>query len=346
MTTTKSYKTPPALATGKLIFEPFLSILSENLLTQTMNVVKPPRLRRGDLIGIVAPGSPAAPEKLTKGVRYLEQLGYRVVVGKNIERRRGYLAGTDKQRAEDLNAMFADRRVKAIFTVRGGYGVHRILHLVDYTTVRRNPKIVVGYSDVTALHLALFAKTRLVTFLGPMVATEFGRGFGGPAEDLFWRIITSPKPPGFIKNPGGRKLTVLRRGATTGRLLGGNLSLVAALLGTPFFPDVHRYILALEEVEEPPYKIDRMFHHLRLSGMLSRKNGFIIGDIATTPPTRGKASLTLRQILADVFSSAESPCMAGFHFGHVRGSLTLPLGVIARLTTGRKTLEIRESAVQ
>lgn len=311
-----------------------------------MNVVKPPRLQRGDLIGIVAPGSPAAPEKLARGIRYLEQLGYRILPGRHVEKRRGYLAGSDTQRADDLNAMFADRRVKAILAVRGGYGVHRILPLIDYSAVRRNPKIVVGYSDITALHLALFAKARLVTVSGPMVATEFGQGFGGSAEEMFWRTVTSPTPPRIVKNTPRKRISVIRGGTVTGRLLGGNLSLVTALLGTPYFPILPRTIFALEEIEEPSYKIDRMLHHMALAGMLSGNNGFIIGDFSITPPSRGKPSLTLNRILTDVLSSADAPSLAGFRFGHVRGSLTLPMGVRARLTTGRKTLEILESAVR
>lgn len=313
-----------------------------------MNILKPSRLDKGDLIAIVAPGSPPkSQERVSKGIRYLEQLGYRVVVGKHADDRYGYLAGTDKARAGDLNGMFSDRRIKAIFCIRGGYGAHRILPLLDYTTIRRNPKIFVGYSDITALQLGIYSLTGLVTFSGPMVATEFGGKFDGGAEEHFWRCLASTHPLGVIRNSSKKFMKTLCRGSVAGRLLGGNLSLVTALLGTPYLPHVRRSILALEEIEEPPYKIDRMLNHLKLAGAFSRGNGVLLGRFIDCHPTsRRNRSLTLNQVFHDVVASAGVPAVAGLHYGHVKGSLTLPLGIMTRLNASATTLEFLEPAVQ
>lgn len=313
-----------------------------------MSILKPPRLKKGDLIAVAAPASPpASHEKLYKGVRHLEQLGYAVVLGKHVEKKYGYLAGSDKDRANDVNSFFSNPRVKAIFLARGGYGSHRILPLLDYPTLRRNPKILVGYSDITALQLALFKKIGLVTFSGPMVATGFGNGFDGAAEEQFWRCLTSTKPLGVVRNPNRQKLKMMVSGVTVGRLLGGNLSLITALLGTPYCPAFDRCILALEEIEEPPYKIDRMLNHLKLVGVLSRGNGIVMGEFTDCKPLdRKKPSLTLSQVFHDVIVSSGIPAVHGLHYGHVKDPLTLPLGVKARLSAGRGLLEILEPAVE
>jgi muramoyltetrapeptide carboxypeptidase len=317
-----------------------------------MNVLKPPPLRRGDRIAIVAPGSPPTSHtKLQRGIRYLEQLGYRVVLGKHLTSGYGYLAGPDKERAEDLNSFFSNPHVKAIFTARGGYGSHRVLPLLDYKTIKRNPKILVGYSDITALQLALFAKTGLITFSGPMVATEFGGAFGGEAEEWFWRCLTSTKPLGTVRNPNRRRLKTLRRGTTVGRIIGGNLSLVTALLGSSHFPQLDRFILFLEEIEEPPYKIDRMLNHLKLAletgGQRGFRKGVILGEFTDCLPTNTKTpSLTLNQVMRDVIGTGGTPAVTGLQYGHVRNSLTLPVGIKGRLNASEGTLQLLESALQ
>ena len=160
-----------------------------------MRIIKPQALRRGDIIGICAPASPPSSEdKITKGIAYLERLGYHVQLGRSVYHKHGYLAGSDSQRASDLNELFVNPKVKAIFTVRGGYGVHRILPLLNYNLIKRNPKILVGYSDISALQLALFTKTGLVTFSGPMVAVEMASGLKGETEEFFWRCLPLQNP--------------------------------------------------------------------------------------------------------------------------------------------------------
>lgn len=312
-----------------------------------MKILKPPRLNRGDVIGIAAPASPpSSPEKLSKGIRYLEQLGYHIVLGKHVHNGYGYLAGMDNERAGDLNALFSNPKVKAIFVVRGGYGSHRILHRLDYNIIKRNPKIFVGYSDITALHLAIFTKTGLITFSGPMVATEFGDELDGNAEEQFWKNLTSTTPLGILKNPNRKKMKPLKRGVCIGRLLAGNLSIVSALLGTPYLDTMKGCILALEEIEEPPYKVDRMLHHLRHTGMFSQSSGVVLGEFTDCTPTDAKKpSLTLSQIFHDVFSSSRLPILRGLHYGHVKDSLTLPLGITTRLDASHGTLELLESPI-
>src|SRR5687768_6332376 len=216
-----------------------------------MTVVKPPRLRKGDLIGLVSPAStPSSAEKIEGGVRYLEGLGYRVKVGAHAAKSHGYLAGTDQERAEDINSMIADPQVKAIFALRGGYGTPRLLPLIQYRLLARQPKIVSGFSDITALQLAIYKKSRLVTFSGPMPAVEFWKGPDPYTEENFWRLVTSKLSIGALLNPEDEPLCVHREGKATGVLLGGNMALVTSTLGTPFMPSLRKAVLVLEEVDE------------------------------------------------------------------------------------------------
>ena len=305
-------------------------------------IIKPKALRRGDLIGVCAPAGPAlAEEDLQKGIRYLEQLGYRVLLSPHVLRRRGYLAGTDRDRADDLMGLFANPQVKAIIALRGGYGTQRILPLLDFNAIRKNPKIVVGYSDLTALSLALYAKARLVTFAGPMVAAELARGLTGVAEEFFWRCLTSTKPLGTFPGPS----SMFRKGRSEGRILGGNLSLVAAMAGTPFFPSFDKTLLLLEEIGERPYRVDRMLQQLSLAGAWKSSSGILLGTFVECGPEKGKPSLTLTEVFDDAFSDFPHPIVSDLHHGHVRQSLTVPIGVLARIQNSRN-LNILESAVR
>lgn len=311
-----------------------------------MRMIKPQALKRGDVIGICAPASPpGSEESLNRGIRYIEQLGYRVEPGRNIFRKRGYLAGTDLQRASDLNELFADRRVRAIFTVRGGYGSHRILPLLKYTLIRRNPKILVGYSDITALHLALLTKAGLVTFTGPMVVSDMAAGLTGKAEEVFWNCLTSRKPPSSIHCGESRRSDALARSISTGQLIGGNLSIVSALVGTPYFPTVRNPVLLLEEIDEKPYRIDRMLRQIRLAGILRDTTGIVMGKFIGCTPGKGKPSLTLRQVFDDSFRDFRHPILSGLQYGHLRNLITLPLGIRVRLDGAKKTITFLEAGV-
>ena len=230
-----------------------------------MHIVKPKRLKIGDLIGIISPAS--APNdlfKIEKGVNYLEGLGYRVKVGKSSGISHGYLAGTDDQRIKDLHDMFSDKEVQAIICTRGGYGSPRLVDKIDYKIIARNPKIFVGYSDITALQMAFLEKTGLLTFAGPMLAVDLYNSISPFTEEMFWKLLTSNKKFGRIEFPGNEKIFPVVKGIAKGRLIGGNLATFLSLAGTQYLPDLKNKILLLEEVSEAPYRVDRMFNQLDL----------------------------------------------------------------------------------
>lgn len=310
-----------------------------------MQVIKPKVLHRGDVIGLTSPASPpSSMEALSKGIRYLEQLGYRVEVSSNIYKKRGYLAGTDQERVCGFHELFRNRYVKAIFTVRGGYGSIRLLRLLDYALVRRNPKILLGYSDITALQLALFSQTGLVSFSGPMLTTEMAEGLSSEAEERLWQCLTSAKtpPPIVIKK---KKYTVYQPGISKGRLIGGNLSVVSSLLGTKYFPDLKNSIWFFEETDERPYRIDRMLQQLKTAGKFDNAAGIIIGDFTDCSPQPSKPSLTLRQVLKDTFECATFPVMGSLQYGHIKNLLTLPIGIRVQINTKRGSLYFLEGGV-
>jgi len=313
-----------------------------------MKTLKAPRLRRGDCIGIVSPASaPSTREKIDNGVRYLEGLGYQVKIGRHVMDQHGYLAGSDEHRAQDFNDMLHDRSVKAIIAIRGGYGTPRLLRLIDYAAVRRSPKIIVGYSDITALQLALYRKTGLVTFSGPMVGVEMWDSIDPYTEEHFWRVVTSPAKVGVLKNPGGEPIGVRNPGKARGILLGGNLSLLLSLFATPYAPTLRSAVLALEDVDEAPHRIDRMFTQLMLSGILRRISGLVLGRFTDCVPTDpSKPHLTVDQVLEEVLQSVLCPVLTNVQFGHIPRKLTLPLGVLAAVDSGAGRLNILEGAVR
>jgi muramoyltetrapeptide carboxypeptidase len=312
-----------------------------------MKAVKPKKLLRGDLVGVISPASsPDDLTKINKGVAYLENLGYKVVVGKNVGKIKGYLAGTDKERLDDIHQMFADKEVKAIFNVRGGYGSLRLLDKIDYDLVKKNPKIFVGYSDINALQLAFFKKCGLVTFSGPMPAVDFIDDVSPFTEENFWRIVTSDKKIGKFHNPNDEKFFQLTKGKAEGRILGGNLTVLNSMIGTNYLPDFDKSILMLEDINEPPYKIDRMFNQLRITKLIKKINGIILGRFVNCyEPDEMKNSLTLNEVIEDYFHSLKIPVIYNFKHGHIKDNLTVPLGIKASMNSDKGIIEIKESAV-
>jgi len=305
--------------------------------------LKPQALKKGDVIGIISPASsPDDFSRIEKGISYLESLGYKVKLGKHIYKRFGYLSATDDERAEDLNKMFADREIRAIFCVRGGYGTPRILDKIDYNIIKRNPKIFVGYSDITALQLAIFKKTGLITFSGPMLAVDMYSDFDPYAEEFFWKILTAKSKKIEIKNPDGVELIVLRHGVATGTLLGGNLSLLASIIGTRFQPNFKDSILVIEDIGEEPYRIDRYLSQLKNAGILNRINGCIIGQFTDCVAKEPEKSLTLEQIFNDYFGSLKIPVVSNLNYGHIPRKITLPIGANVKIDTKRKSITIIE----
>ena len=313
-----------------------------------MKPIKPAKLNRGDLIGLIAPASaPTSEDKIVRGGEYLERLGYRVKLGKNIRAVRGYLAGSDAQRASDINAMFADKQVKAIIAVRGGYGTPRLLPLIDYSLVKRNPKILVGYSDLTALQLALYKKTGLVSFSGPMAGVEMFKEIDPFTEEHFWQIITSAKATGTVRNPDSRPMKVIGKGTARGILLGGNLSLMASIAGTPYLPSFKNSILFFEEIGEESYRFDRMLNQLALAGILEAARGIVVGELTDIKPSDpSKPFLAADKIISDHFFSFSKPILTGLVYGHVARKLTMPIGIKASLDATQGSFKFLESAVK
>ncbi|MCK5572298.1 MAG: LD-carboxypeptidase [Bacteroidetes bacterium] len=312
-----------------------------------MEFIRPPRLQKGDLVGLISPASPIADaSRIDRGVRYLESIGYRVVLGKNITAEHGYLAGTDEQRAADLHTMFENVKVRAILCIRGGYGSPRLLSLLDYRLIRRNPKIFVGYSDITGLQLAMWKKAGLVTFHGPMVGVDMANEMDSFTEETFWGFVTSTKKRGAISVPDNNA-EVLFPGKATGRLLGGNLALVVSLLGTPYQPNFSRSVLFIEDIGEEPYRIDRMLIQLRNARILGRTSAILSGQFTDcVPADNTKASLSVDQILSEAAASARRPFVARLPFGHENPKMTIPVGIRARVLTDSGQIEFLEPAVR
>lgn len=321
-----------------------------------MELIKPPCLEPGDTLGLIAPSGPVIrnndipagtmPSHLEKGIAYLEKMGYHPVLGKHVLNRRGYLAGTDKERLEDLHAMLANPKIKGIFCVAGGYGTPRLLPHIDYELLRKNPKIFEGYSDITALNNTFFSLTGLVTFEGPMANYDFGRHIDFNRDNL-WKVMTQREPVGEVPVPDDYpSMETLYPGKTSGRLIGGNLSLLAATLGTPYEIDTRDKILFLEDIDEYPYRLDRMLNHLILAGKLQQASGIIIGEcVDCIPDPPENPSLSLMEIFDDLIVPLQKPTFYGLPCGHGTYKLTLPIGIQSSMDADRCKLYLEESAV-
>jgi len=307
---------------------------------------KPTALQPGDTIGIVTPGSPMLVERLEKGLDYLQQKGFHPLLGDHVYDSRGYLAGKDRDRARDLLAMFANPDVKAIFSSRGGYGTGRLLELLDYDLIARNPKIFLGYSDLTAIQLAIWKHTGLVTFSGPMVAVEMGLGIDPFTETFLWKTLGPEVADDLFPGLEGKELHTLYPGKVRGTLLGGCLSVLVSLLGTPHLPDFTGTILILEDVGEEPYRIDRYLTQLRSAGILDRVAGVVLGEFLDCAAKEGQPTLSLEEIFADFFGPLRVPVVSGFPYGHGPQKFTVPMGVEVELDATDGSLHLLEPPVQ
>lgn len=313
-------------------------------------MLRPPRLRKGATIGFVAPSSPQRDdERLRSGIRYFESLGYGVKLGENLWKRYGYLAGTDEERASDLNAMIRDPEVKMIIAGRGGYGVTRILHMIDYRALKRNPKIIVGFSDVTALTCALFVKTGLVTFSGAMAGVDFWNhdAIDPLAEETFWRSVTSVRPLGGLSPDPSCETRTLRRGSAEGPLLCGNLTMLASIIGTPYFPKMRSPVLLIEEIGEEAYRVDRLLSQMWNSGVLAGASALAFGAFTNAKPTRVSVEpLPMEEVFAEYVRRSDIPTVAGVPYGHIPRKATVPFGVRARVDGARGVLRVLEAGVE
>jgi muramoyltetrapeptide carboxypeptidase len=299
----------------------------------------PRKLKPGDTICILAPGSPVGGEgPYAAGKAYLERKGYRVVEGEHVKGRHLIFSGEDHQRAADVNVAFSDPSIDAIFCARGGTGTLRLLPHVDYGVISRNPKILLGYSDITALQAALYAKCGLVSFYGPMVTTEIGRGLTPYTEQNLFETLTCTGGRPLVNPPDEPPMT-LHEGEARGELLGGCLSIFVSLLGTPYEPDTTGKILFFEDIDETPHRIDRFLTQLILAGKLKTAAGIIFGSFrnAVYPPDHPYVAMAVSVIdlVRERISGLGVPALYGLKFGHEPGMLTMPIGSLAHLDAGR-----------
>ncbi|MBP3428017.1 MAG: LD-carboxypeptidase [Clostridia bacterium] len=310
-------------------------------------MLKGKRLQPGDTIGVIGPSGAVRKEgAVDEAVAYIKELGYQVKLGESAHARYGYLSGTDEVRARDLCAMFADPQVDAIVCTRGGYGTMRMLDMLDYDVIRANPKVFVGFSDITALHIAFLEKCGLVTFHGPMATRwkdEFPDGF---TQDALARAVTKAQPLGNLVNaPGYHARQTVNSGCAEGMLVGGNLSLIAGTIGTPYELDTKGRILFIEEIGERTYCVDRMLTQLRLAGKFEDCAGIVFGDFSDCPVEYPEFGLTLEEVIRDIAAPCGKPIFTGLQAGHVSPKITLPFGVQCRMDADACTLEILEAAV-
>jgi len=297
----------------------------------------PPRLRAGDRIGIVAPSGPVRAAALTAGARALESAGFRVVMGRHVGDRLGHLAGRDAARAADLNRMLRDPDIRCVLMARGGYGALRIVSRVDWGAMRRDPKIFAGFSDATLLHLGFALHAGVRTLHGPNLA---GLGAGRGSEFRRWLAwTTEPRPADSTRTYGAPRRLAGGARAVRGRVLGGNLVLVQYAATSGFLPPLRGRLLFLEDVNEPPYKIDGMLASLRNGGWLRGIQGVALGDFTNCVPRPGRRELPAATVLRDHLGALAAPVWRGIRAGHGALNLPLPLGATATLARGRLTYE-------
>jgi muramoyltetrapeptide carboxypeptidase len=319
-------------------------------LARALPLIKPPRLAPGQTIGLVAPsGAVYEPGPRELAIESLQGLGYRVVEGRHLRARRGQFAGRDVERAEDLNAMFADPQVHGILALTGGSGANRILPLVDYAAIARAPKFLGGFSDTTALVNAVYARTGLVTFHAPVGVSEWNefsvRHFQGVVAEARALTLRNPADRGEFPAPREDRIRTLRPGKARGRLVGGNLAVLSSLAGSPYFPSCDGAILFLEDTNEFIYRVDRMLSTLRLCGALDRLAGVVLGAFTNCTPGEGFGTLTLDEVFEDYFLPLNVPVYRGASFGHIRRKFTLPVGLPAEVDADAGTLTLLEPAV-
>lgn len=304
--------------------------------------IKPARPQKGDTIGLISPASPLREGQMEEAIQQIEDFGFRPYVAPHAGRHFGYLAGTDDERLSDLHHCFENGDVDAIWCLRGGYGLTRLLPRIDFEKIRSHPKAVIGYSDITALHMALFVKAGLISFHGPVLTSDYNDYvLRGLDQTLF-----QPEHSTLLKNYEKHSLESPISGRAIGRLVGGNLTLLAAMCGTPFLPDLTGKIVFLEDIKEEPYRIDRMLTQLVQAAHLNQAAGIVLGHFRGCEKDEGDAySLTLDETFQLFFDRFRMPVLRGLSFGHIEHQLTLPHGIYAELDADRQQLKLLEKGV-
>jgi len=334
---------------GATVFNP-VSFSKSSLLDEPP-IIKAPRLKSGDKLAIVAPGSYISEEELQDSIKNLNELGFETTYSEKILLQSGYFAGADKDRAADLMKKFADKSVNGIVCARGGYGCARILPMLDYDLIRSNPKVLIGYSDITALLYGIYKKTDLISFHGPVGTSTFN----DYSVDNFKKVLINPTQSTLFKNSTSGDdeniydVTSIVQGKGKGRLVGGNLSIIVSLIGTEFDIDYSNKIIFIEEIGEEPYRIDRMLTQMIQTGKFNNAAGIMMGIFRKCEVKEDTAltskSFTLMEVLKDRLSGLKIPVVYGMSFGHVKDKFTIPFGALAELDADKQIFTLLEKAV-
>lgn len=333
----------PFLATVPSMASNTLEIPSQNIL--------PKALAPGDTIGIVSPsGAIFESEPYEIAIESMQAMGLKVKLGEFVKSRHGHLAGTDKERAAELNAMFSDPQVDGIICLRGGSGAARLLDKIDYNAIARSPKAFIGYSDITALHLAIYAKTGLVTFHGPIAVSSWNPFAVRHFKELLFNksamVYQNPTDKAGLLAQTKNRVRTITSGTAKGELLGGNLAVMTGIMGSPYFPSNWKgKILYLEDVGEPIYAMDRMMSQLQLGGVLDQISGFVFGKCTNCTPGSGYGSLTLEEVLDHFIKPLGIPAYSGAMIGHIDKNATVPNGIQASLNADHGTISLLSPAV-
>ncbi|MFO7720460.1 MAG: LD-carboxypeptidase [Gillisia sp.] len=323
-----------------------------SITTKSSNMLLPNGLSIGDTIGIVSPASAIfETEPYEIAVESLEAMGLKVKLGEFVNNRFGHLGGTDAERAKEFNDMFRDPDVNAVIALRGGSGAARILDKIDYEAIAKNPKIFIGYSDITALHLAIYARTGLVTFHGPLAVSTWNKfSYSIFKQILFDKqalLLENPKDTGDNLTQVTNRIRTITPGKAQGILLGGNLSVLTGIMGSEYFPSQwENKILYLEDIGEQIYAVDRMMSQLKLGGVLDKISGFVFGKCTSCEPGSGYGSFTLEEVIDHYIKPLNIPAYSGAMFGHISENSTIPNGLLAEINADNGTIQMLAPAVR
>jgi muramoyltetrapeptide carboxypeptidase len=316
--------------------------LTELRLSDTKRI-KPKALKAGDTIAITSPAGAVWDETQVETFsNILKGLGFNIILGKTLKEKHGYFAGTDELRAKELNDLFADKKIKGIFCMKGGWGCARLLDKLDYKLIKENPKVLIGFSDITTLLIAITTKTGLITYHGPVGNS----GWNDFTKNSFANVVQNAKPYTFEANPSNEEAIItINSGKASGELFGGNLTVLTSIIGSGYLPDWKGKILFLEEAKEEPYSIDRMLTQLKLNGILDSVSGIVFGKCAKCLAEEPNKSFTLNEVLLQHFKPLKIPVFFGAMIGHIENKLTVPLGIHASIDADKGTISLLESSV-
>jgi muramoyltetrapeptide carboxypeptidase len=330
-----------ALIAGATLINP-IDGLAANFVPEK-NTIKPPALKKGDTVAISSPAGAVWDDKQIETFsNILKGFGFKVVLGKTLYEKFGYFSGTDEFRAKELNDFFADKTIKAIFCMKGGWGCARILDKINYEQIKVNPKILIGFSDITTLLVAITNKTGLVTFHGPVGNS----GWNDFTKTVFTEVCLKGSVYAFPENPiTEEKIVTINKGTATGQLMGGNLTVLSGIVGSSYLPDFKNKILFLEEAKEEPYSIDRMLTQLKLCGVLDSISGFVFGKCAKCLAEEPLKAFTFDEVIRQHIIPLGIPAFYGAMIGHIENKFTIPLGINASINADKGSINLLEMAV-